>query len=139
MSVDIQLTLPLFLNFLFFCRLQLHPIEIARQVTLLEFELFRAVKPSEMVGTVWVKKQKHLTSANLLNVIDHSTRVSNRTYLYWFSQNKKKGRIKESMCLTGCSTRKTDRPFCSCKTLNAVFMFLVTNDLQRSLESVLNP
>lgn len=54
----------------------LHPIEIARQVTLLEFDLYRLVKPSEMVGSVWMKKEKNTTSGNLLRLIQHSTRFT---------------------------------------------------------------
>ena len=60
--------------------LTLHPIELARQLTLLEFDLYKAVKPSELVGTsngeslVWTKKDKQKSSPNLMKMIHFSSK-----------------------------------------------------------------
>jgi hypothetical protein len=57
----------------------LHPKEIARQLTLVEFELLQKIQPSELnqVRNVaaWVCPSKHIAAPNLLRMIAHFNQV----------------------------------------------------------------
>lgn len=63
--------------------LTLHPVEFARQLTLIEFDLFRAIKPSELIdvrdlGLKSRKDEKYESSPNLRKMTRHFTLIS-----YW--------------------------------------------------------
>lgn len=61
--------------------LTLHPLEVARQMTLLEFELYRAVRPFELVDASFTKKDKSRRSPQLTKLIQHSTQ-----FTYWLEK-----------------------------------------------------
>ena len=65
----------------YLCLHQLHPKEIARQLTLIMAENFRAIHPSELVDASWTKeKKKETASPNLLKHTRFETMV--HTYMY---------------------------------------------------------
>uniref|UniRef100_A0A671RE32 Son of sevenless homolog 1-like n=1 Tax=Sinocyclocheilus anshuiensis TaxID=1608454 RepID=A0A671RE32_9TELE len=87
-------SLPLFINshlierhlrliqwdFTVFDLMTLHPIEIARQLTLLESDFYRC-DPQPLVGSVWTKEDKEINSPNLLRMIRHTTNLT-----LWFEK-----------------------------------------------------
>ncbi|CAD6193435.1 unnamed protein product [Caenorhabditis auriculariae] len=62
--------------------LTLHPLEIGRQLTLLHFDLYRAIKPIELVGAAWTQHDKNRRSPQLLKLTNHSTLLT-----YWVSRS----------------------------------------------------
>ncbi|KAH3762319.1 Ras guanine nucleotide exchange factor Q [Pelomyxa schiedti] len=53
------------------------PIEIARQLSLMEFDIFRTIQAKEMFSLSWSKKDKELKSPNLLAMIHKFNTISN--------------------------------------------------------------
>ncbi|XP_065882550.1 son of sevenless homolog 1-like [Dysidea avara] len=65
-----------------FSLMSLHPLEIARQLTLMEANYFWAIRPKELVGLVWTKEEKEKTSPNVLRIIHHSDKIS-----FWLAKS----------------------------------------------------
>lgn len=61
--------------------LTLHPLEFGRQLTLYEFDLYCAVRPFELMGGRWTKKDKHINSPNLLKLMQHNSKI-----IYWMEK-----------------------------------------------------
>lgn len=53
------------------------PLEIARQLTLIESELYRAIKPWELLNQSWAKKDKEKRAPRVLAMINRFNVVSN--------------------------------------------------------------
>ena len=54
----------------------LHPEEVARQITLIEFDLYKAIRPWECLGLAWSKKDKEKRAPNILKMIQRFNQVS---------------------------------------------------------------
>lgn len=58
----------------------LEPIEIARQMTLVEYELFTAINPTEFLDQAWMKDDKEKRAPNICNMTKWSNHVG-----FWHS------------------------------------------------------
>jgi len=54
----------------------IHPMEIARQLTLMDYMLCREIQPKECLGCAWMKHDKEKNSPNLLAMIKRFNKVS---------------------------------------------------------------
>lgn len=55
--------------------LDFDPLELARQITLIEFEMFRSIKPTEFLDQAWLSKDKEKLAPGILSMTKWSTRV----------------------------------------------------------------
>ena len=51
--------------------------QFAQQLTLYEYELFKAIEAKELLGNAWTKKDKEIRSPNLCILVDHFNAVTN--------------------------------------------------------------
>ncbi|XP_065218194.1 protein son of sevenless-like [Planococcus citri] len=56
--------------------LTLHPVEIARQLTLIEYDMYKVMRSSELVGAAWTKENKELLAPNVKKIIQKSNNFS---------------------------------------------------------------
>ena len=56
--------------------IDLHPLEVARQLTLLEFDLFTAIEMSELMGLRWNTPEKEVVSPNVMKMIRRFNQTS---------------------------------------------------------------
>lgn len=54
------------------------PLEIARQLTLMEYNLYKKIAPKELLSLSWQKEGKEEKSPNLLNLISHFNQVATK-------------------------------------------------------------
>eukprot|EP00339_Tiarina_fusa_P025431 CAMPEP_0117002376 /NCGR_PEP_ID=MMETSP0472-20121206/4073_1 /TAXON_ID=693140 ORGANISM="Tiarina fusus, Strain LIS" /NCGR_SAMPLE_ID=MMETSP0472 /ASSEMBLY_ACC=CAM_ASM_000603 /LENGTH=1327 /DNA_ID=CAMNT_0004702717 /DNA_START=12 /DNA_END=3995 /DNA_ORIENTATION=- len=73
--------------------LDIHPMEIARQLTIIESQLYRAILPQECLGLAWSKKNAQERSPNILKMINRFNIVSNWVCSEILKQETQKQRV----------------------------------------------
>ena len=67
--------LPMNLNSAKISLVDLHAEELARQLTLIEYDLYRKIKPKECLNQKWVKGDKDVNAPNILAMIKRFNQV----------------------------------------------------------------
>jgi hypothetical protein len=69
----------------------LAPVEVARQMTLMDEALFHRVRAREFLGGAWTKSDAKVRAPNLTKFIEHTNRISNWVVTEILSQKTKEG------------------------------------------------
>jgi hypothetical protein len=69
-------------------------IEIARQFTIMEYELFTKIKPYELLNQSWTKPKLKHRAVNVLNLINRSTEISSWVSSVIVREPKLRNRVK---------------------------------------------
>jgi hypothetical protein len=66
--------------------LTVHPLEFARQATLVEWEIFRSIKPGELITLGWMRKDdsRHKLSPNIIRYQRYMTALKPYYYYYYY-------------------------------------------------------
>jgi hypothetical protein len=70
----------------------LEPLEVARQITLIEFDFFKVILPKECLGQAWNKTGKESYAPHVLAMIHWSNRMSALVYTEVLKGTSPKGR-----------------------------------------------
>eukprot|EP00055_Hartaetosiga_balthica_P005552 m.16465 g.16465 ORF g.16465 m.16465 type:complete len:1076 (-) comp4619_c0_seq1:65-3292(-) len=57
--------------------LEFHPVELARQLTLIDSKLYRAINASELVDAAWTKDDRDTKAPHVMAFVQHFNHVSN--------------------------------------------------------------
>jgi len=68
--------------------LDLHPEEVARQITLIDHSLFRAIRPREFLNTAWMKSDKEVRAPGILNMINNFNKVCKAFFENLFAEKR---------------------------------------------------
>ena len=52
------------------------PVEIARQLALIEYSLYNAIRPSECLSQNWISLEKERLAPNILKMVSHFGKIS---------------------------------------------------------------
>lgn len=58
--------------------MDVEPVEVARQLSLLALELLQNIQPAELLGAAWTKADKLVRSPNVMKSIQHFNKVGNK-------------------------------------------------------------